>query len=134
MRLRDGSPRAFLRAYIPAIAALGALHFAGSVPISSDYLFGALVTAIAAIEVAIFFKRPDLQMQRLWSAAALATFLLAFAVWIPSRTGGPWCDPNSLLQGHAVWHLLSACSVWMLYRHARSEHSLAGRPKTPTGG
>ena len=28
-----------------------------------------------------------------------------------SRTGGPLCRPESLLQGHAAWHVLSAASL-----------------------
>jgi hypothetical protein len=28
-----------------------------------------------------------------------------------SRTGGPWCRPDSLLQGHAVWHGCSAAAL-----------------------
>lgn len=27
------------------------------------------------------------------------------------RTGGPWCDPTSLFQGHAMWHLLTAAAL-----------------------
>lgn len=124
VRLRDGTQRDFLRAYLPAISVLGVLHFGGWVPISSDYLFGALVTAIAGLEIVIAVRRPDLTTQRLYAVGALAAFLLAFAIWIPSRTDGPWCDPDSLIQGHAAWHLLCAVSVWLLYRHARSEESL----------
>ncbi|CAN5867007.1 hypothetical protein BH23ACT5_BH23ACT5_04890 [soil metagenome] len=28
-----------------------------------------------------------------------------------SATGGPWCNPDTLLQGHAFWHLASATAV-----------------------
>ena len=28
-----------------------------------------------------------------------------------SRTGGPWCDPTSPLQGHGLWHLTVAAAV-----------------------
>jgi hypothetical protein len=31
-----------------------------------------------------------------------------------SRTGGPLCDPSSVLQGHAVWHLAAACALAVL--------------------
>lgn len=30
-----------------------------------------------------------------------------------SRTAGPWCRPGSLLQGHALWHLLAATALWL---------------------
>ncbi|MGM0385864.1 MAG: hypothetical protein ACQERF_07795 [Actinomycetota bacterium] len=31
-----------------------------------------------------------------------------------SVSGGPLCDPESLLQGHAVWHVLSAAGLLVL--------------------
>ena len=31
-----------------------------------------------------------------------------------SRTGGPLCDPSSLLQGHAAWHLAAATALAVL--------------------
>ncbi len=37
-----------------------------------------------------------------------------------SRTGAPLCDPASLLQGHAAWHVLGAAALWVW---ARSEES-----------
>jgi hypothetical protein len=37
-----------------------------------------------------------------------------------SRTGGPWCRPDSLLQGHGLWHVLSAAGVAVLADAASS--------------
>lgn len=31
-----------------------------------------------------------------------------------SRTGGVWCRPDALLQGHALWHLISAAVLSVL--------------------
>jgi hypothetical protein len=31
-----------------------------------------------------------------------------------SRSGWPWCRPDSLVQGHAVWHVLAAAALWLL--------------------
>jgi hypothetical protein len=28
-----------------------------------------------------------------------------------SRTGGPWCRPDSPVQGHALWHVLTAAAL-----------------------
>lgn len=38
----------------------------------------------------------------------LGAGLLVYAF---SRTGGPLCSPDSLVQGHAVWHLLAAAGL-----------------------
>ncbi len=40
--------------------------------------------------------------------AAAATGLAGIAVFALSRTDGPLCRPNSVLQGHGLWHLLAA--------------------------
>ena len=51
--------------------------------------------------------------------------LLLTAVAIIGRlgaTGGPLCDPDSLLQPHALWHVGSAAAVawWALTRHPKT--------------
>jgi hypothetical protein len=43
----------------------------------------------------------------------------------PSRTGGFLCDPDSLLQGHAVWHLLCAGTTGSIYLYHRSERAVS---------
>ena len=37
---------------------------------------------------------------------------IAGTVHALSRTGGPLCRPDSLLQGHALWHAITAWSQW----------------------
>ena len=43
--------------------------------------------------------------------AALALAAAGAACWWLGRTTSPWCDPDSLLQGHAAWHLLGAAAL-----------------------
>jgi hypothetical protein len=43
--------------------------------------------------------------------AALAAAAAGAACWWLGRTASPWCDPDSLLQGHAAWHLLGAAAL-----------------------
>jgi hypothetical protein len=43
--------------------------------------------------------------------AALAAAAVGAACWWAGRTGGPLCDPDSPLQGHAAWHLLGAAAL-----------------------
>ena len=47
--------------------------------------------------------------------------LVAFAIWNLSQHG--WCDPHSLVQGHAAWHLLDALAAYLLFRLYASERS-----------
>lgn len=56
----------------------------------------------------------------------LGPVLLLATVAIVGRlgsTGGPLCDPDSVLQTHTLWHIGSAAAVtwWALRRHPRSE-------------
>lgn len=43
--------------------------------------------------------------------AAVGLLALGVAAARLGATGGPWCDPGSLVQPHAAWHLLSAAAV-----------------------
>jgi len=53
----------------------------------------------------------------LW--AALSALMLASVIWILDRTNVA-CNPNSILQGHALWHLLTAVSILFIYLYYRS--------------
>jgi hypothetical protein len=48
--------------------------------------------------------------------AALAATTAGAACWWAGRTASPWCNPDSLIQGHAAWHLLTAAALaaWSL--------------------
>ena len=54
-----------------------------------------------------------------YGVVALAAMLVAFTIWLLSNAG--WCDPTSLLQGHAAWHLLCAVAAYFLFRFYESE-------------
>ncbi|MEV0127874.1 ceramidase domain-containing protein [Dactylosporangium sp. NPDC050688] len=81
--------------------------------------FGLLLLTAVALEVAVI-RRDRISAGSGFVYAAVAVLLVAFAVW---NAGQAWlCDPRSLLQGHAVWHLLCAVSAYLLYRYYASEH------------
>lgn len=50
-------------------------------------------------------------------------------IMLLSRTGGPLCAPNSVLQGHAIWHVLAAIGIFV---YARFRAAAAARPITAT--
>jgi hypothetical protein len=54
--------------------------------------------------------------RRIAYRVALAAAAAGAACWWVGRTASPWCDPDSLLQGHAAWHLLGAAALaaWSL--------------------
>lgn len=56
-----------------------------------------------------------------WLAYALGFFIVAVVIWRLSDSGQPFCEPDSLLQGHAAWHLLSACMTVCVHFYLMSE-------------
>jgi len=71
------------------------------------------VTAILAIESAaiVFARRSQI---RTGPGVAAALMLVAGAVIAAlSRSGGLLCDPDTIVQGHGVWHLLAAGALWL---------------------
>ena len=102
----------------------------GTVPVveqAGNIAFAALLLTAVVLEVRLWLRagraqgadpRTDLR----WGAAALGAILVAFAIW--NVTKSVWCDPHSLLQGHAAWHLLDAASAYFLFRLWASERSV----------
>ncbi len=65
----------------------------------------------------------NIQREFKWGLASLALVLIALGIWNLSKNGSDYCDPYSPVQGHAIWHLLDAGSVYCLFRFYVSEHS-----------
>jgi Ceramidase len=83
-------------------------------PDASNALDAVLVVGAVGTEIAAV-RSPtgrDVGYGRLWIVAvvALAPGALLNAL---GRTDAPLCDPNSLVQLHAVWHVLTAFVLWL---------------------
>ncbi len=83
---------------------------------TGNLVFALALVSTIVIEAAIR-RRGDRSLHLGWVLGALAAIVVAFVVWNLSKDGRPLCDPHSLLQGHAAWHLLCALSAWCLYRY-----------------
>lgn len=81
------------------------LFHAAPSPVSSFVHDAELVLVIAAAVSTMWASRSRLPF---WSLGVLAAGIV---VWAVSRTGGAWCSPTSMLQGHAIWHVLAAGGV-----------------------
>lgn len=88
------------------------VHFAGNVA------FAALLVVAIVTEVHLWRDGPGRTALR-YGGAALGSMVIAFVIWNLSQHG--WCDPDSLVQGHAVWHLLGALAAYLLFRLYASE-------------
>jgi hypothetical protein len=123
------SRRRFLAFYVVATTVLmlpRLLHGPAGVPVFAiAFACWLVIEACAAIRsrrsaVGAAFT---LTRNHRWLFAYLATSLVAFTIWTASHAGGLLCKPDSLLQGHAAWHVLNAVAFTLLYPYFRSERS-----------
>lgn len=56
-----------------------------------------------------------------WFWAGVASFLIAYAIWLTGTADHSWCRPDSLIQAHAIWHMLSALATWCFFMFLRTE-------------
>ena len=58
-----------------------------------------------------------------WFWVGIASFLTAYAIWLTGTGTHPECSPDSLLQPHAVWHLLTAVATFAFFLFLRTERA-----------
>ncbi len=96
-------------------------HF-GFILSVGEIIFASQLLIAIGIELFMYNKsyfKTDLK----WGVGSIAVFILAFAIWNLSRTQESlWCNPNSLVQGHAFWHILNALSFYGIFKYYVSEH------------
>lgn len=119
---RDDDPATAAIGYVGLNSVLAALTWV--VPGTGVLVFALVVVGVVGLELAIAHRglAGVRRARSPWLPAALGVFLVALAIWWLSWTGGPLCDPDSLLQGHAVWHVLAEAVVpLLLFAHLRTE-------------
>ena len=77
------------------------------------WIFGALLVGI------IWAELRDRESRKPYLIRAVVVMTVAFIIWIADFTR-VLCAPESLVQGHAVWHILGAVAAWYLYLHCQS--------------
>jgi hypothetical protein len=116
--LRAGPGRGPLVAFGLAVSAagIGSVDYHGPGSPAAGLLHDGSLYLVAGLvawwEVARWVGRGRLTPRgRVAYRAALALAAAGAAGWWLGRTASPWCDPDSLLQGHAAWHLLGAAAL-----------------------
>jgi hypothetical protein len=84
----------------------------------------ALLLVVAVVVETMLRRTGRTRADLRYGAAALMSMLVAFTIWNLSQHG--WCDPDSLVQGHAAWHLLGAVAAYLLFRLSASERTVTG--------
>jgi hypothetical protein len=85
-----------------AAAAAGAL----ARPVTNIAMLTAATAAVLA--EAVVARRPSPRGRRPGRVVMVAALVIGVTAYLLGRTGGPLCRPDSLLQAHALWHLLTA--------------------------
>jgi dihydroceramidase len=118
-RLRRIPGPVFALAYGALNAALGWALV--SAPQFRREIFGGLILLTIAVEIIVLLRRRP-RVRLAYFAAALVSFALAYLIWNLDNSG-LWCNPGSWMQGHALWHILSAAAAGLIFLYYRSEHA-----------
>jgi hypothetical protein len=96
-------------AYVGAAIAvgIGSLLYHGPMPAGANLAHNASIGALAA---SIVYAAVQGRL-RLPPLPAVGAGALALTIYPLSRTGSSLCRPESLLQGHAAWHVLTAMAL-----------------------
>jgi len=56
-----------------------------------------------------------------WYWTGFASFLIAYAIWTTGTNDHELCNPDSVFQAHALWHVLTAFATWCFFMFLRTE-------------
>jgi hypothetical protein len=59
-----------------------------------------------------------------WYPVGIVSFLVAYTIWLTGTANDAACNPDSLIQAHAIWHLLTALATWGFFQYFRTERAL----------
>jgi hypothetical protein len=118
-RLTAFNGKTFVLAYFALNLALAyvLLEF----PALRRYIFGVIVVVALWPEYRVRTQKKP-QINGFFLQAAWWTLIVAFIIWTLD-IAKILCNPNSWLQGHALWHILGAVAAGLLYWYYRSENA-----------
>ena len=96
---------------------------------SSSRVLPTLILIVAAFALLDRF-RPRCKMAARWLVLSTVALVIARICW-QMDVAGKFSGPDARLQGHAIWHLLTALSLGCMYIYFRSEMILNGRISSP---
>ena len=100
------------------LAATAAVAVAGLIGPATNLALAAALVAAGVAEALVARRSSVRGGARTGRVVMVAALGLGAAAYALGRTGGPLCHPDSLLQPHALWHLLTALAmvVWAVDR------------------
>ena len=108
--LRRGGPPG--PAVALALVGIGSVLYHGPMPPGAELVHDTALLAVPVAALAVAWWRRSFPRPPALAVVALALGAVANVL---SRTGAPLCRPDSLLQGHALWHVLTAvgAALWL---------------------
>jgi len=68
--------------------------------------------------------KPEGRRTTIWFILGMISYFLAFAIWTTGVPDHENCSPDSIIQAHGIWHLLTALATFLFFIHYRSEQKL----------
>ena len=65
-------------------------------------------------------KRPKHSRTYKWFILGMISYLSAFAIWLTGVPDHESCSPDSIIQAHGIWHLLTALATYFFFLHYRA--------------
>jgi uncharacterized membrane protein (Fun14 family) len=64
---------------------------------------------------------PKGRRSSIWYILGMIAYFLAFTIWTTGVPDHESCKPDSIIQAHGIWHLLTATATMLFFIHYRSE-------------
>ncbi|MDJ0868397.1 MAG: ceramidase domain-containing protein [Myxococcota bacterium] len=136
--LRESAgPQAWFWFYVGSLVlACAGIYALKDVGPASTIAVVVLVMGVVCVDLAVLYSdaaRRHYRRSTGWFWTGLGTFLAGVLVWILSMTDMPLCNPDGL-QGHLVWHLVSAAAMFLFFFYLRSERKPTADELAELGG
>jgi Ceramidase len=120
----------FNKHYLLCIIILALIGFVFLAPlVSSGVVIPIIILSVLALKIITYFK---FKKQHYLSLIGMSFFLILIAIKIRTRDVEKInCDPNAVLQGHAIWHVLTALSSFCSYAYFRFTKKDAIKKEVP---
>ena len=59
-----------------------------------------------------------------WFFLGMFSYITAFIIWLQGVPETQYCRPDSLIQPHGIWHILSALATWCFFKFLRTEKNI----------
>jgi len=65
-------------------------------------------------------EQPKYSRTYKWFILGMISYLSAFAIWLTGVPDHETCSPDSIIQAHGIWHILTALATYFFFIHYRS--------------